>query len=113
MSHPENIDPLTELLGIEEPPVEPAMARYWLVHSSKRAIEDNDGSIRLRPDQKPDDVGLAALAIAQGDEPQLFSAIYTEITGNAAPLHLVMLQAIAHSMVVEYQGAGKTDTPAK
>ena len=79
------------------------MARYYLVHASKRAIEKEDGSVQLRPDEKPDDIGFAALAIAQGEEPQLFSAVYARITNNEAPLHPILLKAVARSMMIEYQ----------
>lgn len=86
----------------EEPLVEPAAARHWLLHTTKRAIERGDGSIRLRTDQKPDHLGFAAMAIAKGERPKRFSDVYAEVTDNECPLAPNIIRGMAHDMVARY-----------
>lgn len=72
-----------------EPLVNPSEARAWLL-KSKRAVEGPDGLIC---EDKMDHLGMAALAIASGTEPQYFTAAYDAATNNISPL--------SHDIVIE------------
>jgi hypothetical protein len=88
--------------GQEEPLVSPDAARHWLVTQTHRAIEHGDGSFQLDPDQKPDHLGFAAMAIAKGDEMRRFSDVYAEVTDHKSPLADELILRMAHDLVKRY-----------
>jgi hypothetical protein len=84
-----------------EPYIEPEVARDWLTRQTARAI-DQGGVLKFRADQQPDHLGFAAMEIALGEEPRLFSAVYAEVTSSQSPLSNEFLQNLAHAMVDSY-----------
>jgi hypothetical protein len=86
----------------DEPLIEPKVAEHWLVEQTYRAVKKEDGSVRFRADQKPDHLGFAAMEIATGGEPRLFSEVYAEVTNNLSPLGEEVLRDYACRMAQRY-----------
>jgi len=86
----------------EEPLIEPEVAEHWLTNQTGRAIKSEDGNVCFRADQKPDHLGFAAMEIARGEDPRLFSEVYAEVTDNASPIANETLQMYAEGMVLRF-----------
>lgn len=87
--------------GVDEPVatvVSPEVARQWLI-DTKRAAETDNGLIWQ---DKKDHLGLAALAISKGSEPQVFAKAYNLATDNRGPLHPDIVEEIAQRIVSHY-----------
>lgn len=105
-THPDDDDPFRPRVIVpqesKEPLIEPEVAAHWLVDQTHRAVRREDGSIRLRSDQKPDHLGFAAIAIAQGEEARLFSDVYAEVTDNEFPIAPAIIKEYAQNMVKRF-----------
>lgn len=83
-----------------EPIVYPEEAKDWLLRSG-RATATEDG---LKLSEDIDHLGLAALAISQGEDGRLMTAAYAEATDNRSPLSPDMVKEVAQLMVSGYMG---------
>lgn len=92
----------------DEPFITPEVARHWLTVQTKRARELPDGSLEFQNlsnsdiPATPDHLGYAAMRIAMGDEPQLFTEAYAEATDHESPIADFLLKEYARDMVKRY-----------